>query len=133
MALYFKDKWWGKHIGYFDNKAGAHVLRTGNSVWELIGSYRSYGEDKEATLAAWRGHITAEELDAVLAYYQELPYAVDKKLWENEHDYPYIPELLEMGRKLESIQRQLAALRRRRYARRERIAHYSQRRRRPIR
>ena len=133
MALYFKDRWWAKYLEDYDYDDGAHLRNMGLPVWVLIGYYKLYEGDKAKALGGYRDWLTIEDMDAALAYYEEFPYDVDKKLWENEHDYPYIPELLEMGRQLESIQRQLAALRRRRYARRERIAPYSQRRRRPIR
>ena len=105
----------------------------GLPVWVLIGYYRVYEGDKEKVWNSYRDWLTMDDVEAALAYYEEFPYDVDKKLWENEHDYPYIPELFELIRKVEDVQQELAILRRRTRSRRERIAPYSHRRRRPIR
>lgn len=133
MALYYKDKWWGEYLEDYDYDDGAHLRRTGLPVWVLVGYYRVYGGDKEKVWNGYRDWLTMDDVEAALAYYEESPYEVDKKLWENEHDYPYIPELFELIQQMEGVQRALAILRRRRGIRRERIAPYSRRRLRPIR
>lgn len=131
MAIYYKDKWWGKYLEDYDYDDGAHLRSTGLPVWVLIGNYRLYEGDKEKAVGGYSGYLTMEDMEAALAYYNESPYEVDKKLWENEHDYPYIPELLDLVRQMESVRRQLAVLRRRSGYRRERVAPYAHRRRRP--
>ena len=35
--------------------------------------------------------MTVEELEAALAYYQDYPDGIDRKLWEIANDGPYIP------------------------------------------
>ncbi len=133
MALYYKDKWWAKYLEDYDYDDGAHLRNKGLPVWVLIGYYKVYEGDKEKALGGYSKWLTMEDMEAALAYYEEYPYDVDKKLWENEHDYPYIPELFELNDKVAAIQLQIEALGRRKRVRRQRVAPYSQRRRRQIR
>ena len=80
-----------------------------------------------------RDWLSMEDMEAAIAYYEEFPHDVEKRLWENEHDYPYIPDLLDLIGQMESAQGQLAALSRGRGTRRHRIAPYSHQRSRQIR
>lgn len=91
MALQHKDKPWQKYIDLNSRRSVPVIRDKGMSVWSVIGYYRVYEEDRERLLATYCGHLTEEELDAALAYYQDYPYAIDKKLWEIANDGPYIP------------------------------------------
>ena len=125
-----EERWWDQYMDPNHYKSGPVLKGSGLAAWALVGQYKLHDGDKSAVLAGWNGILTAAELDAILAYYAEFPFDIDKNLWENEHDTPYIPELLEMRRELDSIQRQLTTLSRRRRTRRARVAPYSQRKRR---
>ena len=59
-----------------------YIRDKGYSVWSLIGSLRTYRGDKERVLAGYRGDLTAEELEAALAYYWAKPHGIDEKLRE---------------------------------------------------
>lgn len=57
---------------YIDEESPRNVpvLREkGYSVWSVVRSYVSCEKDKIGTLADYGGELTAEELDAVLAYW----------------------------------------------------------------
>ena len=71
--------WWRKYIDE-ESRSVAVIRDKGMSVWSLIGQYRLHRGDGERVLAAWRGELTAEELEAALAYYWSKPWAIDEKL-----------------------------------------------------
>ncbi len=73
--------WWHKYIDE-ESRSVAVIRDKGMSVWSLIGKYRLYQGDAERLLSSWRGELTAEELEAALAYYWSKPYAIDEKLEE---------------------------------------------------
>ena len=90
MVGKYKDKPWHKYIDLNSRRSVPVIRDKGMSVWSVIGYYRVYEEDRERLLATYCGNLTEEELDAALAYYQEYPYAIDKKLWEIANDGPFI-------------------------------------------
>lgn len=70
---------------YIDEESPRNVpvLREkGYSVWSVVRSYVSCEKDKIGTLADYGGELTAEELEAVLAYYHAKPEDIDRKLAE---------------------------------------------------
>ena len=73
---------WQKYIDEHSGRSVAIIRDKGMSVWSLIRYYRLYQGDGERLLAAWHGELTAEELEAALAYYWSKPYAIDEKLEE---------------------------------------------------
>lgn len=73
---------WQKYIDEHSGRSAAIIRDKGMSVWSLIRYYRLYRGDGERLLAAWHGELTAEELEAALAYYWSKPYAIDEKLEE---------------------------------------------------
>ena len=75
-----EQPWWHKHIDEDSGRGVAVIRGKGMPVWSLIGHYRLYQGDAERLLSSWRGELTAEELEAALAYYWAKPYAVDEKL-----------------------------------------------------
>ena len=50
--------------------------------------YHIHRGDKERVLAAYHSDLTAEELEAALAYYWANPFLIDKKLTETELSIP---------------------------------------------
>ena len=90
MALQHKDKSWQKYIDLNSPRSVPIIRDKGMSVWSVIGYYRVYEEDREQLLATYCGELTEEELDAALAYYQDYPEGIDRKLWEIANDGPYI-------------------------------------------
>ena len=58
------------------------------------------GGDTEKTWSGYRDWLTMDDVEAVLACYEEYPYDVDKNLWDNEHDLPCLPGHLELIRQL---------------------------------
>ena len=84
MALYFKDRWWAKYMENYDYDDGPHLRKTGLPFWVLVSRYRLANGDKEKVIADWQGWVSPEELDAVLAYHQEFPEDIDRKLWKME-------------------------------------------------
>lgn len=84
MALYFKDKWWGKYLEDYDYDDGPRLRKTGLPFWVLVSRYRLNKEDRERVLAGWQGWVTPDELDAVLAFYKEFPDEIDRKLRQME-------------------------------------------------
>ena len=72
---------WRKYIDE-ESRSDAVIRHKGYSVWSLVGHLRTYLGDKEQVLAGYRGDLTAEELDAALAYYWAKPYSIDEKLRE---------------------------------------------------
>ena len=81
MALYFKDKWWAKYMEDYDYDYGPRLRNTSVPYWVLVSRFQMYDGDKERILADWDGWVTSDELDAVLAYYEEFPEDIDRKLW----------------------------------------------------
>lgn len=81
MALYFKDKWWAKYMEDYDYDYGPRLRNTSLPYWVLVSRFQMYDGDKERILADWDGWVTSDELDAVLAYYEEFPEDIDRKLW----------------------------------------------------
>lgn len=86
-----KDKPWQDYIVVNSRRSVPVIRDKGMSVWSVIGYYRVYEEDRERLLATYCGHLTEDELDAALAYYQDYPDGIDRKLWEIANDGPYIP------------------------------------------
>ncbi len=84
MALYFKDRWWAKYMEDYDYDDGPRLRNDGLPFWVLVSRYRLAKGDKEKVLAGWQGWVSREELDAVLAYYEEFPEDIDRKLWRME-------------------------------------------------
>ena len=68
----------------YDYDDGPHLRKTGLPFWLLVSRYHINGRDKERVLAGWRGWVTAEELDAVLSFYDEFFEDIDRKLWQME-------------------------------------------------
>ena len=84
MALYFKDKWWGKYMEEYDYDYGPRLRDSGLPYWVLVSRFNMYEGNKEKVLAGWKGRVSAAELDAVLAFYDEFPEEIDRKLWQLE-------------------------------------------------
>ena len=76
---------WRKYIDE-ESRSVAVIRDKGYSVWSLVGHLRTYRGDKEEVLAGYRGDLTAEELEAALAYYWAKPYGIDEKLREISGD-----------------------------------------------
>lgn len=74
--------WWYKYIDEHSGRSDAVIRGKGISVWSLIGYYRLYRGDGEQLLASWLGRLTAEELEAALAYYWANPHQIDERLEE---------------------------------------------------
>ena len=91
MVEKVKDKSWQKYIDLNSRRSVPIIRDKGMSVWSIIGYYRVYEGDKARLLADYGGHLTVEELEAALAYYQDYPDGIDRKLWEIANDGPYIP------------------------------------------
>ena len=72
--------WWHKYIDEHSKSSAAVIRDKGMPVWSLISRYRLYRGDGGRVLAAWRGELTAEELEAALAYYWANPHGIDEKL-----------------------------------------------------
>ena len=70
---------WRKYIDE-ESRSVALVRDKGWSVWSLVRYYRIHRGDKTRVLAAYHGDLTAEELDAALAYYWANPFLIDEKL-----------------------------------------------------
>ena len=70
---------WRKYIDE-ESRSVALIRDKGWSVWSLVRYYRIHRGDKERVLAAYHGDLTAEELDAALAYYWANPLLIDEKL-----------------------------------------------------
>jgi uncharacterized protein (DUF433 family) len=86
----------GPWIKYIDENArpGRPVIRdSGHPVWAIIGHYKLYEGDKEQVLSDYMGELTAEELNAALAYYRDHPEPTDRKLWEISFDDSLPPDL----------------------------------------
>ena len=83
-----EQPWWHRYIDENSGRSVAVIRDKGMSVWSLIGKYRLHRGDGERVLAAWHGELTAEELEAALAYYWANPYAIDEKLEEiDDHSH----------------------------------------------
>ena len=83
---------WRNYIEEY-SRSEAVIRDKGYSVWSLVGHLRTYRGDKEQVLAGYRGDLTAEELDAALAYYWAKPYSIDEKLREisgDDEGAPYV-------------------------------------------
>ena len=85
MEAQQKASHWSQHIEEYPLRAVPIVREKGFSVWSLVGMYRVYEGDKQKVLADYGGRLTAEELDAALAYYQDFPDEIDRRLWELQH------------------------------------------------
>ena len=64
----YKDRPWAKYMDDDIHHYGPRIRSCGLVVWALIGYYKLYEGDKEKVLYDYRDRITAEELDAALAY-----------------------------------------------------------------
>jgi len=84
MALYFGDKWWARYMEDYDYDFGPRLRNSGLPYWVLISRFHMYEGDKEKVLAGWKGWVTDEELDAVLAFYDQFPEEIDRKLGQLE-------------------------------------------------
>lgn len=58
------------------------MRRGGMPVWAVMSFYFLFGENRTETLSAYPSQLTAEELDAALAFYQDHPDAINEKLHE---------------------------------------------------
>ena len=85
MTAQRQDKHWRDYIEEYSPRGVPTIRDKGMSVWSLVGYYRVYEGDKQKILNGWMGELTAEELDAALAYYEEYPDDIDRRLWELEH------------------------------------------------
>lgn len=74
--------WWREYIDEYSRRSVAVIRGKGMSVWSLIGYYRLHRGDNEQLLDSWAGRLTAEELEAALAYYWANPHQIDEKLEE---------------------------------------------------
>ena len=73
---------WEKYIDE-QAKPGTPALRdSGYPVWSIVGYFRLCRGDKERMLEDYGESLTAEELEAALAYYWAYPEDIDRKLWE---------------------------------------------------
>ena len=54
----------------------------GYSVWSIIGYYKLCKGNREQLLVDYGESLTAEELEAALAYYWAYPEGINRKLWE---------------------------------------------------
>ncbi len=77
---------WRKYIDEHSRRSVPVIRDKGYSVWSLIGSLRAYRGDKERVLSGYHGDLTADELDAALAYYWSKPHGIDEKLREISGD-----------------------------------------------
>ena len=84
--------WWREYIDEYSRRSVAVIRGKGMSVWSLIGYYRLHRGDNEQLLDSWAGRLTAEELEAALAYYWAYPHRIDEKLAEisGESAGPYL-------------------------------------------
>ena len=82
MASHPGEKGWQEYIDLNSRRSVPIIRDKGFSVWSVIGYFRVCGENESRVLADYRGELTAEELNAALAYYREHPEGIDEKLWE---------------------------------------------------
>ncbi len=69
------------HIDASWGRADARLKRAGVSVWSLIGYLRAFEGDLERTRDAFE--LSAEELEATLAYYRRNQPSIDARLLLN--------------------------------------------------
>ena len=70
-----------QHIDASWGRADARLKRAGVSVWSLIGYLRAFEGDLERTQGAFE--LSAEELEAALAYYRRNQQYIDARLLLN--------------------------------------------------
>jgi len=71
---------WQKYIEEEGRRAGPVIRGKGFPVWSVVGYYLVCEKDKKRVLADYGGTLTAEELDAALAYYTTHREDIDQKL-----------------------------------------------------
>jgi uncharacterized protein (DUF433 family) len=70
-----------QHIDTSWGRADARLKRAGVSVWSLIGYLRAFDGDSEQARVAFA--LTAEEMAAALAYYQQNKSFIEARLLLN--------------------------------------------------
>ena len=74
------DKWWVEYLADEIYDYGPRLKNTGLPVWVLVGNYKLYNGDKDRVLYGFRDWLTAADVEAALAYYEDFPEDIDRKL-----------------------------------------------------
>jgi hypothetical protein len=76
-----------RHVGPHPSNPGIDeywLIEPGIPVWAIIGQWKVEEGDGDETAAAY--HITREELEAALAFYERHHAAIDHRLEQNRAD-----------------------------------------------
>ncbi len=74
------DKWWVEYLADEIYDYGPRLKNTGLPVWALVSLYKVYDGDKDRVLYGYRDWLTAADVEAALAYYEDFPEDIDRKL-----------------------------------------------------
>ena len=73
-----------QHIGAHPSNPGREeywLIEPGVPVWAIIGAYQAEGGDAEAVASTY--HLSREQVDAALAYYDRNRSLIDNRLAQN--------------------------------------------------